>query len=297
MFATRASRRRGIAYAVLVALSLVLLAVSRTAPMVELRRAFGFAFSPIQAGLSDATRSALSVFDALAEIDQLRRRNQELEERIQTLEVENRRNEEVRIQNEQLSALLQVRSALRYRTVAAEVVSRGISENERVVTINQGSDRGIEERDVVVAGGAALVGQVTEVGPNFSHVTLINDSRSLVIGLIETSRATGEVQGRITDTLEMTKIPATEEVKVDETVVTAGLTLGRGPRSPFPKGLLIGRVVSVDRDPTDVVQTAFVAPAAPLDRLEYVLVITDYEPGDAPRPSPSRSPAGPSPTP
>ena len=46
-----------------------------------------------------------------------------------------------------------------------------------------------------------------------------------------------------------------------------------------PKGLLIGRVVDVKLDPNEVVQTVFLEPAAPLDRLEYLLVITDYEGG------------------
>ena len=58
-----------------------------------------------------------------------------------------------------------------------------------------------------------------------------------------------------------------------------GVTRGVGVRSPYPKGLLIGQVVDVRRDANSVVQTAYLRPAAPLDRLEYVLVITDYEGG------------------
>jgi rod shape-determining protein MreC len=58
--------------------------------------------------------------------------------------------------------------------------------------------------------------------------------------------------------------------------VTAGIALPGGIRSAYPKGLPIGRVVDVRRDPNAVVQTAWLLPIAPLDRLEYVLVITDY---------------------
>ena len=43
---------------------------------------------------------------------------------------------------------------------------------------------------------------------------------------------------------------------------------------PIPKGLLIGQVIDVRRDANDVVQTAYLQPAADLDKLEYVLVIT-----------------------
>ena len=144
--------------------------------------------------------------------------------------------------------------------------------------------------DVVLADGGALVGRVVEVGPNFSRVLLVSDTRSTVIGLVEPSRATGNIQGQLGGALLMTQIPTTEEVKVDDVVVTAGIDLGDGVRSPYPKGLLVGRVVDVQRDAASVVQLALVDPAVALDKLEYVLVITDYEGGIPIAPEPSGSP-------
>lgn len=294
MFATRASRRRGLAYAMLVAASLLMLAFSSNPFMLDLRRGFGFAFAPLQGALSGVTRAGLDVVDAIAEIDRLRAENRILQARNQELEVENARSADLRIQYQQLTEVLGVKSTLSYDTVAAEVIGRQITQYERVMTINQGTDAGISVQDVVVAGGAALVGQVVEVGPNFSRVLLISDTRSTVIGLVETSRATGEVLGQLGGALVMTKIPSTDVLAIDDTVVTAGIDLGEGIRSPFPKGLVIGRVVDIDRDPNAVIQTAFVEAAAPLDKLEYVLVITDYEGGVPidPRPAPSAPASG-----
>ena len=77
----------------------------------------------------------------------------------------------------------------------------------------------------------------------------------------------------------MRQIDSGETVAVGDEVVTAGIELGGGVRSPYPKGLLIGQVVDVKRDANDVVQTAFLQPAAQLDKLEYLLVITDYQGG------------------
>jgi rod shape-determining protein MreC len=297
MFLTRASRRRAMTYAVLVATSLVLLAFNSNPLMLDVRRGVGFAFAPVQGGLAGVTRSGISVVDAISEIDQLRLENRRLQERNQLLEVENAQLQDVRVRNQQLTTLLEVKSTLDYETVAAEVISRQVSQYERVIGINQGLDAGISVRDVVVAGGGALVGQVVEAGPNFSRILLISDTRSTVVGLIESSRATGEVQGQLGGSLVMTKIPSTDTLALDDTVVTAGIDLGEGVRSAFPKGLVIGRVVDVDRDPNAVVQTAFVAAAATLDKLEYVLVITDYEgglpleePGVSPTPGPGGSP-------
>ena len=69
------------------------------------------------------------------------------------------------------------------------------------------------------------------------------------------------------------------DVAIDEEVFTAGLELAGGLRSPYPPGLVVGSVVDVERDANDVVQTAFLAPAAELDSFDLALVITDYDGG------------------
>ncbi|HEY8167518.1 MAG TPA: rod shape-determining protein MreC [Candidatus Limnocylindrales bacterium] len=289
MFTTRSSRRRGIAYVLLVAISLLLLALSGSGALADLRAGLGYALTPVQDVLTGLTRGVTGLATTVGEIDQLRDDNRVLEAENRALEAENRRLQGLVTTNESLSALLQVRSTLDFRTVAAEVIGRQISQVERVVTLDAGSDQGISVGDVVLADGGALVGRVVEVGPNYSRVLLVSDTRSTVIGLVEPSRATGNIQGQLGGALLMSQIPTTEEVNVDDEVVTAGIDLGDGVRSPYPKGLLVGRVVDVQRDAASVVQVALVDPAVALDKLEYVLVITDYEGGIplAPEPSPS----------
>jgi rod shape-determining protein MreC len=294
MFATRASRRRGIAYALLLAASLLLLALSGAGALTQLRAGVSFALTPIQSALAGVTRGATSLIATVGEIDRLQQDNRDLQARNEVLEAENRRLAGLATTNQTLSELLQVRSTLDYRTVAAEVIGRQTTEVERVISLGAGSDRGINVGDVVLAGGAALVGRVVEVGANYSRVLLISDTRSTVIGLVQTSRASGNVQGQLGGSLSMTQIASTDKVSVGDEVVTAGIDLGNGVRSPFPKGLLIGRIVDVQRDPVAVVQTAFVEAAAPLDKLEYVLVIIDYQGGIPIAPTPSPEGGGPS---
>jgi rod shape-determining protein MreC len=190
-----------------------------------------------------------------------------------------------------------VRSSLAYQTVAAEVLSRLTTEQERVISLDRGTDAGIAVDDPVVAEGGALVGKVIEVGPDFSRVLLISDSRTNVAGLIESTRAIGDIRGNGDRPLQMTNIPATDTVNIGDTVVTAGIELETGVRSSYPKGLLIGSIVDVQRQPNQLFQTALLQPFAALDRLEYVLVITDYEGGiPASSPGPSAAPASPSPS-
>ena len=102
---------------------------------------------------------------------------------------------------------------------------------------------------------------------------------SQLAGHAERVSLAGKVVGQLHGALVMTDVDAAADVARGEEVFTAGIELGGGLRSPYPKGLLIGRVVDFTTDPNEVVQTLFLEPAAPLDRLEFLLVITDYEGG------------------
>jgi rod shape-determining protein MreC len=276
---SRTVRRRGIAFTVLLATSMVLMALSSTPAVQELQRGITFAFSPFQRALDDAAGGVSRVVAALAEIDRLRIDNASLRAENERLRVENARAVAIKRENDLLTGLLQVRAGLDLETVAAVVIARESSEFRRTITIDRGTDDGIVEGAVVIAAGGALAGRVAEAGPNYAKVVLVTDNASTVIGQLVTSAATGEVVGQLGGVLIMGKIDSSERIQLGEEVVTAGIELAGGIRSPYPRGLLIGQVVDVRRDANDVVQTAFLQPAVDLDRLEFVLVITNYEGG------------------
>jgi rod shape-determining protein MreC len=290
----RSIRRQVVVYVGLLAISMLILAFSSSPPVAQLRRGVGYAMAPIQEVLRSTGRTVGSVFSAFGEIERLRVQNEELVRRLNEVEAENQGLASLRAQNELLTQLLEVHSSFEYETVAAEVISKRITDQERAISLDRGADVGIEVDDPVIGPGGALIGQVVEVGSNFSRVLLISDTRINVAGLIESSRAVGLLSGKLGQPLEMVNIPAEVTVTAGELVVTAGIELSEGIRSPYPKGLLIGTVRGVTRSPDQLFQTALVEPVADLDRLEYVLVITNYEgglPDTAPSPSPAVSPS------
>lgn len=284
-------RRQAALYVALLTITLLLLAFSASAPLTELRRGVGFAMAPIQNVLRETGRGFSSLFATLGEIDRLRQQNEDLQTQVNELQTANQSLESLRAQNQQLTDILQVRSSLGYESTAAEVISRRITDQEHVISLDRGTNAGIEVNDPVVGGGGALVGQVVDVGPNYSRVLLITDERMNVVGLLETSRGIGTVHGRLDRPLEMDGISATNQVNLGETVVSAGIELSEDIRSPYPKGLLIGSIADVQRSPDQLFQTALVNPAANFETLEYVLVITDYQGGLPPvSPEPSDTP-------
>ena len=287
----RPGRRQALLYVALLTISLLLLAFSSSTPITELRRGVGFAMAPIQNVLRQSGQTVSSFFATLGEIDRLRTENQDLTTQVDELATQNRSLESLQAQNQQLTDLLQVRSSLDYESTAAEVISRRITDQEHVISLDRGTNAGIEVNDPVVGGGGALVGQVVEVGPNYSRVLLITDERMNVVGLLEQSRGVGTVRGRLERPLEMDGISASNTVSLGEAVVTAGIELSADIRSPYPKGILIGTIADVQRSPDQLFQTALVTPAANFETLEYVLVITNYQGGLPPiSPAPTTTP-------
>jgi rod shape-determining protein MreC len=276
MFATRAARRRAVAFTALLAASLILMAISSSPGIIEFQNAVGFALRPVQGAIHNVAATVASAVSAVGEIDRLHSDNASLRRENDRLTAENLRTKQTENENEQLTALLQLRNSFAYETAAAEVIGRDSSEARRSVTISKGTDAGIEVGDVVIAEGGALVGRVTQVGPNFAIVILISDRSSTVIGQTDTSAAKGEVVGQLGGALIMQNIDSTDKVEPGEQVLTAGIQLPGGIRSPYPKGLLLGEVTDVKRDANSVVQTAYLLPTADLEKVSYVLVVLDY---------------------
>ena len=279
LLATRIARRRSIAFVSLLAATLVMMAFSSLPATLEFQGAVSFALRPIQGALNDVAKGVSGVVGAFTDIEQLHTDNTALRRENERLAAENLRLAEAEHQNEVLTGLLQLQNGFTYKTAAATVIARESSEFRRFVTISKGTDDGIVQGDVVMGEGGALAGRVVEVGPNYSKVILITDQTSTVIGQLQTSGASGAVVGQLEGALLMTNIDSTETIELGEEVLTAGIELGGGVRSPYPKGLLIGQVIDVRRDANSVVQTAYLAPAANLDKIEYVLVVLNYEGG------------------
>lgn len=280
LLATRTARRRGMAFAALLVVSTLLMAFSSNPTVREVQNGVSFAFRPIQGAVHNVAAGIASVADALAEIDRLRVDNGSLLAENERLKNENGRFEAIRRENDLLAGLLQLRAGLDHQTIAATVMARESSEFRRLVVLDRGTNDGIAVGDVAIAAGGALAGRVTEVGPDSAKVILLTDGEFTVIGQLSSTAATGEVIGQLgAGVLVMRQIDSSEVVTVGDEVVTAGIELGGGVRSPYPKGLLLGQVIDVRRDANDVVQTAYLQPAADLDKLEFVLIITDYQGG------------------
>jgi len=259
-------------FALLFILALSLLVARNTAPVRDAAGAITSGLVPFERGLAGMGAAASSFSEAVGEIQRLRVDNARLRDDVDRLTLENVRLREQAVAAQQAAKLTTVARAIPFETVPAPVIARDPSGVLQAVLLGAGSDDGVHVGNVVVSD-QGVVGRVSEVGPAYSKVLLITDAASTVSALVQGSRATGIVRGQYGDTLVMEWILQTEQVAVGDVVITAGLAVGNDLRSLYPKGLVIGTVVALDRAENAAYKRAIVLPAVDLRRVEQVLVV------------------------
>jgi rod shape-determining protein MreC len=193
--------------------------------------------------------------------------NERLRGEVANLRGQTQRLLRYRRENEELRRLLGLKPPEGGTNVAADVVSLAATPYARRVTLNIGTRQGVRSKDVVfVAQG--LVGQVVAVSPFTSSVVLLTDRESGVGAMSTRTMAKGWVNGTGARTLQMSFLDYNSDVREGDLIVTSGLS------EIFPRGLIIGRVLRVDRNKSYSRLSAEIDPAVPFDQLSAVFVRT-----------------------
>jgi rod shape-determining protein MreC len=265
----------------LVAASLAIITVDyrggEDGPLAAAGRTLNSAIAPLQRAASNVVQPIAGFFTDLADLPRLSDRNDDLEQRLRDLQTAAQLNQELRREIETLQGLLDLTPTLD-RPLAARVIARsGVSNFEWTITIDHGSDEGVEVNAPVVVGdqnAARLVGRVVMVTPNSATVQLLIDRDFEVPGILSTSRESGMVEGRGQDDLRMELI--SPDTEVSDTEPEAVFTLGyriEGQPGLYPPGLLIGTVSRAFTDADAVETVVTVRPAVDFSTLQYVLVL------------------------
>lgn len=181
--------------------------------------------------------------------------------------------EELVEENRRLHALLAMPLDPLLRTVTARVMGDSSQAFSRSYVINAGQRHGVT-LEVPVLGQNGLVGRVVQVGEHGALVLSLLDVNSRVPVLDQRSRVQAVVSGMNGPLLQVKYVAKGADVRPDDVLVTSGLG------APFPKGLIVGRVVEVEPNGVDLFQNVLVQPAVDFDRLEEVRLLV---PSDAAR--------------
>ncbi|GAB4331410.1 MAG: hypothetical protein Kow00117_16500 [Phototrophicales bacterium] len=237
----------------------------------------GFAGTPLNilSGIfTDVTQGLDNLVSDLREIQRLRARNAELEEALARSQAELVELREIASDAQRLAALLDYTNTFtNQETIVAEVISYDPNALFKTIVINKGSRDGIAPGMPVVTD-QGLVGRVIDVTSNAARVLLIIDPSSYVSARLQTTRAQGSVRGQLTGNLEMIMIPLDAEVQEGDIVITSGLG------GNFPPDIPIGQVTSKRQFEFELNQVAQIRSLINFDTLEFVLVVTSFEPVD-----------------
>ncbi|TVP65453.1 MAG: rod shape-determining protein MreC [Nodularia sp. (in: Bacteria)] len=165
-------------------------------------------------------------------------------------------------QNEKLQNLLGYveKAPLTSRPIPARVVGRSADHWWQQVTLNRGSNAGIEEGFIVKTDGG-LVGLVDSVTPNTSRVLLISDLNSQVGVTINRTSAKGVLRGNASAEAVLEFYEKVPNVQVGDLISTSTYS------QRFPAGVPVGRVISLDlkQSPASVAKVELFPPILSLD--------------------------------
>ena len=273
--------RRRLAVGFLVLASLVLISLSFRSggsdPLAGVQsagatvlRPFAVGFERVAQPFRDAYGWADSLLTARRDARELRGEVRELRQRAIQSEFALQENAYLRRMLEYIGG---PRFPADFDPVAAEVIGRPAGAFAQAIVVAAGARNGVTVNDVVVTADG-LVGLVTTVTPRTARVQLLTDEEAAASAVDLRTGASGIVRhARGTrETLVFDRVRKQDVVRVGNEIVTAGWRAS-GLSSLYPKGIPIGRVVSVGQTDTDLFQQVQVDPYVDFGALDAVLVL------------------------
>jgi len=230
--------------------------------------------APVRAIGNALTDTAEKYYSYMFQYEALAAENAELKADIAKMEDVARQADSVNRENIRLRGLLNLKATHEdYVMVDAYIIGWNSTDWNSTLTINRGTTSGIEENMCAVTENGQVVGLVTEAGPNYAVIKTVLDSTLEISGTISVSGYNGMVSGGYIDghktLLKMEYLPSSSILRNNDQVVTSGSTV-------YPRGLIIGSIVDAGFEETGVAKFALLKPAAEVNTLEQVFIITKY---------------------
>ncbi|MBA7514266.1 Cell shape-determining protein MreC [subsurface metagenome] len=266
----------------------LLLLIFRTGRIVKVGRAlFLYLLAPSPRIVSKLLSETGRIGRSISQLVSAREENKILQERITSLLQEKEKLQETISESKRLKRILNYQEETPYELVSARVVGWTPSLFSSALLIDKGINQGFEKDTPVVAwqeggnpqdpgvapmkserlNGMAVVGRISESGPDMSKVLLITDSNSELAAMVQRSREKGVIAGTGERSLLLKYLSPTADLEIGDLIITSGM--GR----IFPAGLVIGSVEEVLRGVGGLEKRAWVVPRVNINQLEDVQII------------------------
>ena len=259
----------GIIITIIILIVVVIISNISTGNLSFMESTVGTLFMPIQNGIVYLKNKITGNEQELSDIESLKEENQKLKDENSKLQEQVRELEILKSENNTLKEYVNLKDKYSdYTTVPAYVI-QSISNYDKIIVINAGSDDGIDINMPVISE-SGLVGHVVSVTNNTAKIQTIIDTASNVSANISNVQDSVILKGTLnnTETLKATYIPADSTILQGDEVVTSGLG------GIYPKGILIGNIKNVVNTKNETDRYAEIEVSTDFSKLETVLVIT-----------------------
>ncbi|MFB6182359.1 MAG: rod shape-determining protein MreC [Candidatus Magasanikbacteria bacterium] len=225
--------------------------------------------NPISKGVYSLKNELNDYNQFSSDIEKLKQENKRLKEKLAKQQVNKVKLKQTLRENKNLKKSLNFFENNNYENVGVDVIGRSIQQTAQTLILDKGQNSGIEQGDPVIILDGILIGKIAEVKQKTSIVRLLYDNQSKVAAtLVGKERSIGLLEGGYGINMNLNYIPQNEKIQIGEKVITSGLS------KHIPRGLVIGEVESVKKEPYQPFRTASIKPIIDLDELTYVSVIT-----------------------
>ncbi len=196
----------------------------------------------------------------------VRDENEVLKHQVASLEQKVTEYREAYIENLRLRRLLDFRTTVQGEAIAAQVVMHDMTGWFQTLIV----DKGFRDKigpDMAVVNDEGLVGRILDVSDHYARVLLITDPSSGVDAIIQRNRVRGILTGRDANACVLKYVRGNLDVQVGD------LLLSSGKDGVYPKGLRLGVVQGIIKDPVDLFQKIEVRPLVRLSALEELLIL------------------------
>ncbi|PCI56409.1 MAG: rod shape-determining protein MreC [Gammaproteobacteria bacterium] len=175
-------------------------------------------------------------------------------------------------ENDRLRSLLASPLRSEIKKMVAEVISVDSDPYSHQIVINRGAGDGVYEGQPVL-DALGIVGQILHVGQTSSRVILITDISHAVPVRVQRNglRLLAAGSGQI-DRLIHNFVPQSADIITGDLLVTSGLG------GKYPEGYPVARVSFASNDESREFVRVFSTPVAQIDRLRYLLLLSEKEP-------------------
>lgn len=244
-----------------------------TSPLTNV---IGVVSTPVQGTASSAARWLEGLYNYAFRYDQMAEKLAMAEQELADVRSQLRESQDALAENEHLRAALNLVKEKKDLTLMDVTVTEGSSTSwESTMQISKGTNGGIQKGDVVITGTGYLVGVVQEVGTNWARMVTIIDPNISVSANVYRTGDTVMLESDL-DMMQQGKCKLTY-LGEDVSFISGDEVLTSGANGTYPSGLVIGYVESLQATPSGLERYAVVQPAAELDSLGTLFVVTGFD--------------------